>query len=531
MRVLLVEPDYRRSSASFRARQLSEGIKKQDDERLWYPPLGLMKLSTFHKRRGDNVHFVSGCDSSLFSNEDIFSAPKLWDRVYITTLFTFDWNNIVKTINFYKEAAGGSTHKIMVGGIMATLMAEELFEETGIYPIKGVITKPDQIGLDGSDDIDLLPPDYSVLDPRLYAINDTYYGYSTRGCTQSCPWCGVPKIEPEYRSYIDIKPAINNLINAEPKEIYGEKSKLKLMDNNILASPYLEKIIDDLVSLKFGRDDFTKSHPKKKKVVDFNQGLDATHVTEENLKILQRININPMRIAFDRIQEKDQYVKALRLSKEYGFKVFSNYMLYGWKDTPRDLYERIVVNLNLNADWKRDNGGKPAVIYSYPMRFAPIFDLEGTGENRSRDRDYDTNDNISDFLQNAIWNKRFVRNIEVIKGAAHGAISPTPDYAWRAIGHSYEEFIANLYMPEELLRNRNKHETRIYPYDPDREPGTGKLEEFRDFIYKNAKNPTDDFMAFHRIISSNLTPDIRKGQKELTNPEMLDWLQYYLKKD
>ena len=118
MRVLLVEPDYRRTSPKLSGCQNSAAGTK-NDETLWYPPLGLMKLSRFHKDRGDEVCFVRGCDPTVFSDETLFDPAKVWDRVYITTLFTFHFDKIIKTINFYLKAVGETVSKIYVGGIMA----------------------------------------------------------------------------------------------------------------------------------------------------------------------------------------------------------------------------------------------------------------------------------------------------------------------------------------------------------------------------------------------------------------------------
>ena len=61
MKVLLVEPNYKNK----------------------YPPMGLMKISTYHKMLGDEVHFVKGVSADVDS--------EVWDRIYVTTLFTFDF--------------------------------------------------------------------------------------------------------------------------------------------------------------------------------------------------------------------------------------------------------------------------------------------------------------------------------------------------------------------------------------------------------------------------------------------------------
>lgn len=533
MRVLLVEPQYRRVSGAKGDTESpdatgvpSSRAATRGDDTLWYPPLALMKLARFHKDRGDDVLFVSGCDRGLASPPDLLNPGERWDRVYITTLFTFHWHSIVETIAFYKKAVGGTVGKVFVGGVMASLMAEDLYEETGVYPVTGVLNTPTQIGLTGDENIDQLPPDYELLDPTIYAINDTYYGYTSRGCVNRCVWCGVPRIEPEYVSYIDIKPTIRAL-----REKYGDKPRLKLMDNNVLASSQLHRIVQDLEDLGYGRNQCTDTRPRKQRVVDFNQGLDASFLDEGRMALIARLNVKPMRIAFDRVSEQKQYVRAVRLAQKHGVREFSNYMLYNWKDSPRDLYDRLVVNIRLNEEWRKEKKtNQEAAIYSYPMRFAPINREGGDHANRRRDVFCDTAAGDRNWLTDAVWTRRFVRNIEIMKGAAHGAISPTPTLAWRTIGESYEEFLANLYMPEDLLRNRNKHEQRVHRHEPKRVPGTGKVEEFRSFVLRLLRKDNTRFRQFHDAVCGNSVDQVRRAMEQCKDEEMLQWFQFYLRK-
>ena len=99
--ILLVEPGYRNK----------------------YPPLGLMKIAQYHGPNGkkDNVRFVKGEDPSAYETA--------WDRVYITTLFSFEWERTARCINYVLNLVGCQAHRVFVGGIAASLMHEKYLEE------------------------------------------------------------------------------------------------------------------------------------------------------------------------------------------------------------------------------------------------------------------------------------------------------------------------------------------------------------------------------------------------------------------
>ncbi len=124
-----------------------------------YPPLGLMKLSTYHKLKGDYVRFVKGLDSG--------SRQTKWERIYISTLFTFRWKETVKTINYYKDSVY-SPEDVIVGGVMATLMEDEIIKETNAKVISGLLDKPGMLDKDDRSIIDGLIPDYQLLEDIDY---------------------------------------------------------------------------------------------------------------------------------------------------------------------------------------------------------------------------------------------------------------------------------------------------------------------------------------------------------------------------
>jgi hypothetical protein len=182
-----------------------------------------------------------------YKNEDY---PK-YDRVCITTLFTFYWKETIDTILFAKKLCKPKG-KICVGGIASSLVPEHIQAETGIYPHVGLLNKPYTYDNDekGNVIIDELPLDYSILEEidYRYPTENAYFGYMTRGCVNRCPFCAVPNLEPAYFNYIGIKNKIKKV-----EECFGAKRDLLLMDNNVFASECFNKIIDEIKECGFAK--------------------------------------------------------------------------------------------------------------------------------------------------------------------------------------------------------------------------------------------------------------------------------------
>jgi len=383
-----------------------------------YPPLGLMKISSFHKLLGDNVYFYKGFNESL--------RDRKWDRIYISTLFTYYWKETIKAFEYYKNSTkSGDPIDVFMGGVSATLLYDELKDATGATIISGLLDKPGILEPKSRIVVDSCIPDYNILEETEhdYSHRDSYLAYATRGCPNNCDFCAVNKIEPDYNHYLPLKKQIIKI-----EEIYGPKQNLILMDNNVLASDEFEKIINEICELGFHAD---AKFNNKKRQVDFNQGTDARLLTEKKMKLLSKIAIKPLRIAFDHISMKDIYISCIRMAADAGLKNLSNYVLYNHKDKPEGFYNRLRINIELN----RDLGTK---IYSFPMKFIPL---------NAKDRSH----------IGTHWNKKMLRGIQCVLLATRGLVSPKQDFFEAAFGEDFYEFMKIILMPEDYIINRRKY--------------------------------------------------------------------------
>ena len=407
-----------------------------------YPPLGLMKLASYHNERGDELLFIKG--------EDRSALGQAWDRIYVTTLFSFEWDRTARTIDFAIRAAGNQPERVFVGGIAASLMHSEYVSEprwAGVRFIRGLLDGPPALALKlsreygefGWDDFSGTPieervPDYGILDQidYQYPVVDAYFGYASRGCVRKCSFCGVPKLEGPQRDM----PPLYRLVT-EVDRLYGPKKDLVLMDNNITASARYKEIIAEIRDLGFTPNaKLNREHPVGRRV-DFNQGVDARILVKSPmyLREMATICISPLRIAFDHIGLRKVYEKAVRMAADNSIYRLSNYMLYNFMDSPTDLYERMRLNIALNQ-------ALGIRIWSFPMRYQPVTlkDRSHVGKN---------------------WNRYYLRSFQIMLQATRGVVSGSPSFFMHAYGEDNREFRYLLSLPHSFIFHREYYENGL----------------------------------------------------------------------
>lgn len=122
-----------------------------------FKPLGLMRISTFHKNKGDNVEFIKGERKPNYTP----------DKIYITTLFTYRKRETLRCVRYYRKKFPKTD--IIVGGIMASLHPE-MFKKEGVRVHVGLLKG-----------VENCPPDYDLFPEMDYSFT-----FASRGCVNKC---------------------------------------------------------------------------------------------------------------------------------------------------------------------------------------------------------------------------------------------------------------------------------------------------------------------------------------------------------
>jgi hypothetical protein len=274
-KVLLVEPNFPIATKS----------KNHRD----FLPIGLLKIGSYHKLKGDRVKLVRGLKRCGFTP----------DRVLITTLFTY-WSKYVhEATKFYHKAY--PTARIEIGGIYASLMTEHCKKES---PFARVYR-----GLYRRGAAEKVKVDYSLLPEKL----DYQIVHSSRGCKRRCKFCGTWKIEPEFT----YKEGITDEICS---------NRIIFYDNNLLANKNIKDILNKLADAQHdGRVVYSESQC----------GIDGRLLTPELAKLLKRARFISPRIAWDGPYNQQKSIKSqIDMLTEAGYNT-------------KDIYVFMVYNYNL----------------------------------------------------------------------------------------------------------------------------------------------------------------------------------------
>lgn len=215
-----------------------------------FPNLPLMKLSAYHKTKGDSVEWYQPLISGHM------------DKVYMSKVFSFtpDYAYYIDSDEVIK---GGTGYAIsLVNG-------KEVYDKSKDIPL--------------SNEIEHIYPDYTLY-PEC---KNTAYGFLTRGCPRGCDFCHVAP-----------KEGLCSHKVADLSEFWRGQKKIVLLDPNILACKDCEELLLQLVDSKAR--------------VNFNQGLDIRMMTKQRAELLSKIKIDGLHFAWDRYEDKDVIIPKLK---------------------------------------------------------------------------------------------------------------------------------------------------------------------------------------------------------------------------
>ena len=224
-----------------------------------FPNLCLMKISAFHKAKGDLVEWYSESD-------------EIYDIVYMSKVFSDVYSpDVQPPPNARRIIKGGTGYAIHLEN------GKEVYHKEEDPPLP--------------HEIETICPDYSLYPEYTgYGLplkKQTAYGFLTRGCPRGCSFCHVtPK---EGRCAYKV---------ADLSQFYHGQGHICLSDPNILAckdAPALLKQLADSGA-----------------TIDFNQGLDARLITKETADLLARMKLKTPHFAMDSMESIEAVKRGLR---------------------------------------------------------------------------------------------------------------------------------------------------------------------------------------------------------------------------
>lgn len=254
-----------------------------------FPNLALMRISAYHKAKGDTVEWWW----SDFVHYDIVYKSKIFSDAY--TKDEYD------PLNADKVVKGGT------GYCISLVDGKEVFNKE-----KSTNLPPE---------IEKCFPDYSIYPQYDFAVAMT-----SRGCPNGCAFCHVGA--KEGRCSVKV---------ADVSDFWNGQSEIKVLDPNITACADKKGLF--------------KQYIDTKAKIDFTQGLDIRLLTDEDVADINRMRIGTIHFAWDNAKQDlkprfEWFAKNFRRKSDLG----TVYCLTNFNSTlDEDLY-RIYTLRDLGYD-------------------------------------------------------------------------------------------------------------------------------------------------------------------------------------
>lgn len=202
-----------------------------------FPNLALMRISAYHKAKGDEVEWW-------------WSDFIHYDIVYMSKIFSNDYTkDVPEPLNADKVIKGGTGYCIsLVDGV-------EVFDKAKNEELPPGIEK--------------MFPDYSLYPQFDFAVSMT-----SRGCPRGCSFCHVAS--KEGRCSIKV---------ADVSDFWNGQKEIRILDPNITACR--------------DKRDLMRQYKETGAILDFTQGLDIRLLNDDDLADINEMRLRTLHFAWD----------------------------------------------------------------------------------------------------------------------------------------------------------------------------------------------------------------------------------------
>ncbi len=355
-----------------------------------HPNLALLKIAGYLRdnnfiRKSSFLNYENVNTYELLTNDCNFEELDKLDHIYVSCVFTFTLDDPPAMLNYLRNNKK-LAKKVHMGGTgsYANLSVEEGFAEKRYEDMHQLEKDPflnTLVNKSGTHGIDMRTqkPDYNLYDDFISVMetikkSPSYYkdykeysiGFLTRGCFRRCSFC-VNKLESRALPYSKLEDFLDTEIDENTGKL--KRPYIYLWDDNFLASPRWEQLLDELIATK--------------RPFQFRQGLDerilAQHRRgEEMAKKLASANYHGDFIfAFDNWGDRKLIVKALKIWKFYCKKETKFYLFCGFHQKPTDdkLFQKDIAEIFMRIKVLMSYGCLGYIMRHEDYKKAPIANI------------------------------------------------------------------------------------------------------------------------------------------------------------